>query len=1463
MKILYRPYVLRSIAAFLLVESLSQVCLPSLSYALTSGPTVPETTSFEPVDTTDMVDMASGDFTYNIPLIEVPGPEGGYPLSLSYHAGIKPNEDASWVGLGWSFNPGAISRNVNGYADDHESVSQTRRDYWEGGDRQTVGVGVTFGPKNMPTGFSAGVSFGLTFSQDTYRGFGVGANMSVSATMTGDPKKYGASGLGSVGVNAFVSTDGYGNDNAGVGIAASAKLVAGVSATMGAGFSTAGGGSESAGLRGYGLGVSMSSTNSTPRISVAGGTATVSSAKAGLLQTETSSFTAPIPFPGGTVDLSYSDTRYWSDETVDVYANGSLYYPKQYIGNGEYFTSSGRHDRYEFDNRAFDTYYLPDPENENIFDNPDPEWLQGGSFADYDNYVVTGQGLSGSMRPYSYQQSLYSQNKISDPTNKIYSILDVPLPWNNKPMNFRFDNDFSNQYRQTSTGALLAPQRYSVSQQNMPMETQYNFDNQPQRGEASGLGYDASNDRIAGTKSVEWFTNSQIYNNAATTQGFIDQQALGFVRDNNSQIGGFSITNSSGVTYHYSLPVYSYGEQVYTEKIGSNGGTFTQITKPNKYAYTWLLTAVTGPDYVDKDGNGLVNEGDWGYWVSYMYGKWVGDYQWRNPSQGYHRDMDASFQSFSSGKKEIYYLNSIKTRTHTALFVKSFRADAKGATPSVPFFANSNNFRIRRNVIPLLNDEIYAFPAMQLKLDKILLLKNEDVPTNICQSATDYDFTNIAYTSSGHRVSSIGRSFTGQNILDVADINQVNTTAAANGIPTLLAKSQKSISFSYNYSLCTNTINSWASDAANYVANYTDYSQLAGKLTLAAVQSFGVSGAAAIPPTSFGYELSESEKRITSVTVSQSPVNLQGTLAVNGTNNLVVGDLLQLTGSGANNVYYCTVTGINGTSGNSYSVTYLNNGPPAGNTYIASTTKNPPYAKDSYDMWEMFKGDFNIDLTELAGHDETMARTTSAISALNTDVWSLRQVRTPLGALIKLKYGSDTYRTKVLRRPNMIADFGAKDFYSYCFAEGDSPGEGHITFGNRLKVPASTIFHQYQPIMISGIMSKSFDNNSIPWATKDDLPVIVTAVLDKGPNNYTNVVYIRDDSGTLFQPHPDASHPYRPIQMGHVKFFENPDISYGGGIRVEEVSVITSDVKKTTKYSYNNNGLPSGTTSYEPSSYLPMNKAMYDNLVTSYPDVTSAANEYKNNYYKTLPTLLSLAREVPAPGVMYEFVTVQDAIQRKGENEVVSPQKVTYQLEVFKPNMIGVLGPHSTSTPRTNYEIRTREVAIHDFTSRIGRLKRRTTYNAAGVKLSEMVNHYLHDDLDNASIAENVSTANTGYAAKMSQFGYIGMIQEVFGDSRYTRRTNGESDVKVVMSHRNVYPVVLTSTTTTDFKTNVSVTSENKQFDFLSGAVTKVLTTDSYGNHILDETTPAYRIYPALGPKMGSNGGRNMFEVVG
>ena len=91
----------KALSIYILLLFLNQIISPNIALALTSGPSQPEVQSFEPIGTTEMVDLFSGDFIYNIPLLNV----GEYPINISYHSGIGMDQEASWVGLGWNINP--------------------------------------------------------------------------------------------------------------------------------------------------------------------------------------------------------------------------------------------------------------------------------------------------------------------------------------------------------------------------------------------------------------------------------------------------------------------------------------------------------------------------------------------------------------------------------------------------------------------------------------------------------------------------------------------------------------------------------------------------------------------------------------------------------------------------------------------------------------------------------------------------------------------------------------------------------------------------------------------------------------------------------------------------------------------------------------------------------------------------------------------------------------------------------------------------------------------------------------------------------------------------------------------------------------------------------------------------------------------------------------------------------------
>lgn len=100
------------LAWLLLILFSWSVFQPAISYA--GGPTQPEASSFTPIGVTDMVDPFTGDFKYNIPLMDIEG----YPINIAYNSGVTMDQEASWVGLGWNLNAGAITRSLRGVPDD-------------------------------------------------------------------------------------------------------------------------------------------------------------------------------------------------------------------------------------------------------------------------------------------------------------------------------------------------------------------------------------------------------------------------------------------------------------------------------------------------------------------------------------------------------------------------------------------------------------------------------------------------------------------------------------------------------------------------------------------------------------------------------------------------------------------------------------------------------------------------------------------------------------------------------------------------------------------------------------------------------------------------------------------------------------------------------------------------------------------------------------------------------------------------------------------------------------------------------------------------------------------------------------------------------------------------------------------------------------------------------------------------
>jgi YD repeat-containing protein len=78
-------------------------------------------------DQSGSVDLATGDMSLGLPVVSVPGIDGGlsYDIGLGYAAGITVDQVASEVGLGWGLNLPSISRVVKGVPDDYNQGQVT------------------------------------------------------------------------------------------------------------------------------------------------------------------------------------------------------------------------------------------------------------------------------------------------------------------------------------------------------------------------------------------------------------------------------------------------------------------------------------------------------------------------------------------------------------------------------------------------------------------------------------------------------------------------------------------------------------------------------------------------------------------------------------------------------------------------------------------------------------------------------------------------------------------------------------------------------------------------------------------------------------------------------------------------------------------------------------------------------------------------------------------------------------------------------------------------------------------------------------------------------------------------------------------------------------------------------------------------------------------------------------------
>ncbi|HJT75398.1 MAG TPA: hypothetical protein VJ720_15285, partial [Chitinophaga sp.] len=180
-------------------------------------------------------------------------------------------------------------------------------------------------------------------------------------------------------------------------------------------------------------------------------------------------------------------------------------------------------------------------------------------------------------------------------------------------------------------------------------------------------------------------------------------------------ISEMRVTEADGKRLIYGIPVYNMKQEEYsfavndtrankqvnhirydtlngkidhkpkTAGVSTTDEYYHKETQP-AYASSYLLTSILSPDYVDVKKDGITPD-DRGTAVKFNYSKIKAPYKWRSPwgkdSAQYNpalmADPDDDKGSIVYGEKELWYLQTIETKTKVAFFLTEQREDGLGA----------------------------------------------------------------------------------------------------------------------------------------------------------------------------------------------------------------------------------------------------------------------------------------------------------------------------------------------------------------------------------------------------------------------------------------------------------------------------------------------------------------------------------------------------------------------------------------------------------------------------------------------------------------------------------------------------------------------------------------------------------------------------------------------------------------
>jgi len=824
----------RLIAGTLLSVLLFDITAPNIALAVSSGASQAEFNGYTSGSVTELVDPFTGDFSYNIPLMTVPGTDGGYPIVLSYNAGIGMNDEASWVGLGWTLNPGVINRSMRGLPDEFKGDPVIQKNYIRPDNTVELMLSTDLvGLLPEAAGFDASLlannlSLPLSYCMyyNTYRGLGsrLGAGLSL----------HGGNAMfnGGIGLNAsFDSNEGaavqgdislglqLGLLNFGLGLGGAATAREGItSVTRNTTFGIS---AFKNNLWGQGGTFSTSSHIPVPPYQMTGFNAALKlDFEAGALST-----TLNVPV---SLQASYSSSKI-QGTVRQLNGYGYMY------AHGAYQGAEASNDLMDFNREndreitmkspfipnpiaTYDVYGLKDiggggsfrlhRNDAGIYHDPSTVNSTGGGTVGFEVAASTGFKVAADI-DINYTESYTGkwvdgldeiQDKLGFRDEAAYNDYSSGGTYvrRNAPYYFRFLNENTRMVNASGFRAFRQEAPYTIALGMMQKGSQ-SIDG----GMGEFIGKISENlkpvfvakalNASQGVPVPQYKKQKELSNTvvgyrtrAEVTQGAsagfplpkINSSAssvdLSATANNyfnglsaytypathirNHHIAEFSILTPGGEIQKYGLPAYVRKHNDHYFSYGNNGdgqdsrspapvisqdytafdASYEKYYHANElppYAHSYLLTEVYSPDYVDISSDGPSSD-DYGDFTKFNYKLHSSAFKWRIPYSGainMKGHLSAGYDnkaSISYGEKELWYVQSVETKTHIAFFLTSNRNDGSMAANELYGGRDGSTVKLQKL------DRIVLFSKEELRY----AIDNSQVPVPLQQVYFSYSY---------------------------------------------------------------------------------------------------------------------------------------------------------------------------------------------------------------------------------------------------------------------------------------------------------------------------------------------------------------------------------------------------------------------------------------------------------------------------------------------------------------------------------------------------------------------------------------------------------------------------------------------------------------------------------------------------------------------------------------------------